>query len=78
MKDQKPVEDLSLESLKPKIDEEQIEQTIKQKEEQIRSLTLQLYDKEHQIEYLKKSINDQETNFNTIIARLVISLMADK
>lgn len=77
MKDQEQIEDLSLESIEP-IEEKQIEQTIKQKEEQIRSLTLQLYDKEHQIEYLKKSINEQETNFNTVIARLVISLMADK
>ena len=61
----------------PSIDE-LIDQAVREKEEQIQNLTMQLYDKQHENEYLRKTIQDQETSFNTIMARLVISLLGDK
>ena len=61
----------------PSVDE-LIDEAVKEKEEQIQNLTMQLYDKQHENEYLRKTIQDQETSFNTIMARLVISLLGDK
>ena len=58
--------------------DELIDQAVREKEEQIQNLTMQLYDKQHENEYLRKTIQDQETSFNTIMARLVISLLGDK
>lgn len=61
----------------PTVDE-LIEQITKEKEEQIQNLTMQLYDKQHENDYLKKTIQNQEKNFNNIVIRLVISLLGDK
>lgn len=61
----------------PSVDE-LIDKAVREKEEQIQNLTMQLYDRQHENEYLRKTIQDQETNFNTVMARLVVLLLGDR
>lgn len=60
----------------PSVDE-LIANAVRDKEAQIQTLTMQLYDREHEIKYLQKAIQEQEANFNSIVARLVIKLIGD-
>lgn len=58
--------------------EEQIKMATTELEQKCNDLTYQLYNREQEVEQLRKALQDQENYFFKIVGRTLIALLGDK
>lgn len=58
--------------------EELINQATKELEEKNNDLIQQLYNKEAEVNHLRKALVDQEEYFNKILSRTIIAILGDR
>lgn len=71
------IPDLEIESATPTVTE-QTNHYVKELENKNNNLTQKIYQQEQEISQLRQALMEQETYFNTILARTVMAILGDR